>query len=279
MAFNKIYNSILGRKDICEAMLEHTAAKVSLSSTLKNIGKRYGFIYVKLFGYPPNPTSRILAKNTIKLLKKNRKGLLLDVGCSHGAYSFELAKLGYTVIGIDVNHESIYLAQKIQRYLDLKNLVFHHMDILLNNFPNNKFDIIIIFETLEHIKEDFKVIQEFSRILKDNGLVIISVPYTENVQEYDDPVGACMTTERTCVCIGEGGSHYRNGYDFNRMKSLLTKNRFIIIDWEYLCLPNLLTSSILLFPLKYPLSLIFRHFSKNRIKLNVVAKKALLNPE
>jgi len=269
-----IYNKILGKKGICRAMAEHTAARIALSSKLRYIGKRFGFIYVKLFGYPPAPASRILARKTLRFLRKNGRGLLLDVGCSHGTYSFELARLGYTVVGIDVNRESIQLAQKIQDYLGLKNLTFHEMNILSNNFSENIFDVIIIFETLEHIKEDSKVIQEFNRILKDNGILMISVPFAKNIEECDEPQGACRTKEGSYVCIGEGGSHYRNGYDLNRIQTLLEKNGFVLISWEYLSIPKLLESSILSFPFKYPLSLLFTHFSKNRIELKVIAQKA-----
>jgi len=269
-----VYNSFLGKRKICEAMLGHTAAQFGLSSQMRNIGKKYGSIYIKLFGYPSVPVSRILARKTLRFLRQNEKGLLLDVGCSHGAFSFEIARMGYTVVGLDTNKESISVAQKIQGDLGIRNVIFHHMDILSNNFSEKKFDVIIIFETLEHIKDDSRVIQEFNRILKDNGIIIISVPYEENVQEYDEPVGACWAKDGTYICIGEGGCHYRNGYNLDRMRLLLEKNGFIIENWEYLCLPKLLESSFLSFPFKYPLSLLFTHFSKNRIKLKVIAKKA-----
>jgi SAM-dependent methyltransferase len=269
-----VYNEMLGRREICEAILGHTAAQVGVSKWLGDIGKKFGSIYIKLFGYPPTTTSRLLARKVLTLLNKNRKGLLLDVGCSHGAFSFELARRGYSVVGIDVNRESVEVGQTIQEVLGVKNVVFHHMDILSNHFPEKQFDVILMFETLEHIREDSIVIREFNRILKDDGVIIISVPYVENVEEYREPVGACRAKNGVYVCIGEGGCHYRNGYNLDRMRLLLEKNGFIIESWEYLCLPKLLESSFLSFPFKYPLSLLFTHFSKNRIKLRVIAKKA-----
>lgn len=269
-----VYNRMLGKREICEVMLGHTAAKVGLSKWVWDIGKRFGFIYIKLFGYPPTAASRILARKVLRLLRKNEKGLLLDVGCSHGAFSFELARMGYAVVGIDVNRESVDVAQKIQESLGLKSIVFHHMDILSNQFQEKQFDVIIMFEALEHIKEDSKVIQEFNRILKDRGILIISVPYAEKIEEYDKPVGACKSMDGTYVCVGEGGGHYRNGYNLERMESMLKKCGFVIVRGEYMCLPKFLSSSILLFPMEYPLSLIFACFSNNRIKSIVIAKKS-----
>ncbi|HYA90789.1 MAG TPA: methyltransferase domain-containing protein [Thermodesulfobacteriota bacterium] len=268
-----VYNRMLGKKEICEAMLGHTAVQFGLSSLLRNMGKKYGPIYIKLFGYPFSTGNRILARKTLKILKGDKKGLLLDVGCSHGAFDFELARRGYKVVGVDINKESIGVGDKIRDSLRVKNLTFHNMDILSNDFPEKKIDVIIMFEALEHIKEDDRVIREFRRILKDDGTVILSVPYAETVDEYDEPLGACMTKEGGCVCVGEGGSHYRNGYNLDRMKTLLERNGFTIVKWEYLCFPRWLESSLLSFPFKFPLSLLFTHFSQNRLKLAVIAKK------
>jgi len=270
-----VYNGMLGSREICEAILGHTAAQVGISKWLGDIGKRFGSVYIKLFGYPPTTASRLLARKVLRVLTKDRKGVLLDVGCSHGAFIFELAKRGYSVVGVDINRESVEVGQKIQRHLGLKNVFFHHMDILSNHFPEKEFDVIMTFETLEHIKEDSKVISEFNRLLKDEGIIIISVPYAENVKEYLEPVGACRAKNGTYVCIGEGGSHYRNGYNLKKMKSILESNGFVITDWEYLCLPRFLEPSILSFRVKYPLSLLFANASRNRVKLKVTAQKAV----
>ncbi|MGZ3512307.1 MAG: class I SAM-dependent methyltransferase [Thermodesulfobacteriota bacterium] len=268
-----VYNHFLARKNVCEAMLGHTAAQVGLSRFLRNMGEKYGPLYIKLFGYPFSTTGRILARKTIKILDGDKKGFLLDVGCSHGAFDFELGRRGYTVVGIDINKESIEVGDKIKNSLRGKNIHFHHMDILSNDFPDKKFDVIIMFEALEHIKEDGRVAEEFHRILKDDGTVILSVPYAERVDEYEVPVGACPTKDGGHVCIGEGGSHYRSGYNLSRMRGLLEKNGFMMAQWEYLCLPRWLESSVLSFPFKFPLSLLFTHFSRNRLKLVVIAKK------
>jgi SAM-dependent methyltransferase len=267
------YNSFLGKQKICEAMLGHSAAQFALSRVSRAIGKKFGFLYIRVFGYPFAPLSRILARKTLKIMNKHNKGILLDVGCSHGTFDFEWARRGYTIVGVDINKESISVGNKIKNALGFKNITFHHMDILSNNFHEKQFDVIMMFEVLEHIKEDSKVIKEFQRILKDDGLLLISVPYAEHVQEYEEPLGACRTREGTDICIGDGGSHYRNGYNLARMKTLLKMNGFTIVSWEYLCLPNWPEVSVLSFPFKFLLSLLVTHFSKNRLELQVMAQK------
>jgi SAM-dependent methyltransferase len=268
-----VYNSFLARKKICEAMLGHTATQLALSSFWRNMGEKYGWLYIKVFGYPFSTVRRILAKKTAKLLDGDRTEVLLDVGCSHGAFDFELARRGYTVVGVDINAESIDVGNKIKNVLGIKNISFHHMDVCSNTFSAKTFDVITMFDALEHIKEDNRVIQVFYRVLKDDGTVILSVPYAERVDEYNEPAGACRTKDGGFVCIGEGGSHYRNGYNLDRMQGLLEENGFAMVKWEYLCCPRWLESSILSFPFKFPLSLLFTHFSRNRIELVVIAEK------
>ncbi len=267
------YNRFLGKKDILQAMGDHPAARLAISSKILSLGRKWGFLYIKLLGYPPVISSRLLAIKIHRFLKNREKGVLLDVGCSHGTYSFELARLGFTVIGIDINRESIQVAQKIKNLLEINNVTFYEINILSNNFSDETFNVIISLETLEHIKEDSRAIKEFNRILKKEGHLIISVPFIERIEEYEKPKGACRTKDGSFACIGKGGEHYRNGYHLERMKTLLESSGFRLLHHEYICIPKWLDASILSFPFKYPLSLFFSPLSKNRIKLKVIAQK------
>lgn len=65
----------------------HGAAQIGLSSALKNIDKKFVFLYIRLLGYPFTHQSRILARMSRIVLDKGNKRLL-DVGCSHGAFDF-----------------------------------------------------------------------------------------------------------------------------------------------------------------------------------------------
>jgi hypothetical protein len=114
--------------------------------------------------------------------------------------------------------------------------------------------------------------------LKDEGLFLLSVPYTEHVQEHEEPVGVCKARERAYICIGEGGSHCRDGYNLDRMQTLLENNGFTMIEWEYLCFPGWLESSIISFTFRFPLSLLFTHFRRNRLKFKTIAKKVTPHP-
>jgi SAM-dependent methyltransferase len=268
-----VFNRHLGKKKICEAMLGHTAARYGFPHWLQGIGKQCGFFYIKLFGYPFDTASRILARKTLRLLNRDKKGTFLDVGCSHGTFDFELARQGYSVIGIDTNQESIEVGNRIKEVLGVGNVTFYRMDILDNRFGVKTFDGILMYETLEHIKEDARVLRELHRILKDDGALLLSVPYSEVAREYENPIGALKARGGGLVCVGEGGGHYRDGYDLEQIRALLEKSGFRMVTGEYVCFPKCLEASVFTFPFKFPLSLLWTHFSRNRMKVRVIAQK------
>ena len=266
-------NTFLGKKEICELMLRHKAAQFIIPPKRRRFASKICPTLIRICGFPLEPVSRIRAKRIIRYLSSLGRGLLLDVGCTFGVYSFELARRGYDVIGIDTNEESIALGSKIKNILGIKKALFLHQDILNNDFSGGKFDVIIMIEVLEHIKEDVKAIQRLNRILKDDGIIVISVPYAEKMEEYIEPIGACQTIRGDTVSIGEGGGHYRNGYNLQSLISLLENNKFLVIDHTYTKIQKMFQKSMVWFPLVYPLSLLLARFSRNRLKLTVIARK------
>lgn len=53
-----------------------------------------------------------------------------------------------------------------------------NMDLTSLAFRDNKFDLIICFHVLEHIKNDTKAIEEIYRVLKPDGAAILQVPFS-----------------------------------------------------------------------------------------------------
>ena len=101
---------------------------------------------------------------------------VLDLGCGSGYGSFILKNTGHAkkVIGIDISSDAINYAK--ENYDD-NDINFRIGDIRkLNSIKNNSIDIVVSFEVLEHIREQGKMLSEVKRILKKNGLLIISTP-------------------------------------------------------------------------------------------------------
>ncbi len=108
-----------------------------------------------------------------KELCKNKK--VLDIACGEGYGSDILAEAASSVCGVDISAEAIEHAKnKYQK----DNLLFHTGSVADIPFDNESFDIIISFETIEHVSEDLQIqfLNEIKRVLKKDGLLIMSSP-------------------------------------------------------------------------------------------------------
>ena len=70
-------------------------------------------------------------------------------------------------------HVNIYDLTQLQKYLQ-KNLIQKYS--VINKYINRKYDLILLADVLEHIKDDKKIVQSLSKNLKNNGFILITVP-------------------------------------------------------------------------------------------------------
>ncbi|GGH64054.1 hypothetical protein GCM10008014_42050 [Paenibacillus silvae] len=116
-------------------------------------------------------------------LVKNKS--VLDAACGEGYGSFLLSNSASKVIGVDIDLETINHAKK--KYVK-NNLEYFIASIDHMPFPDQSFDIIVSFETLEHVDEQTQLsfLKEVRRLLKEDGTFIISTP---NKKYYSDQRG------------------------------------------------------------------------------------------
>lgn len=105
-----------------------------------------------------------------------KKGdVVLDVACGVGYGSHMLAEKAQKVYGIDYNREAIGYALK---YWNRPNLQYIQGDLLdEKSYPEAQmFDVIVSFETIEHLVDDSKFLALISERLIPNGICFISAP-------------------------------------------------------------------------------------------------------
>lgn len=108
---------------------------------------------------------------------------ICDLACGEGYGSSLLAMTAKSVIGVDIDKNTIASASK--KYQN-NNLKYIQSDALNTPFEDNQFDVVVSFETLEHLAEHQQLLEEFSRILKYDGLLIISTPDIDVYSSRDD---------------------------------------------------------------------------------------------
>ena len=101
--------------------------------------------------------------------EKSRLNLLLDLGCGLGSFWSFLS--GVHVIGLDVNLSPTAIRRAKQNGADLILGDAHHLP-----FKDKSFDLILEQEILEHLEKPIRVLRETSRILRDGGAFLVSVP-------------------------------------------------------------------------------------------------------
>ncbi|AIQ55096.1 glycosyltransferase [Paenibacillus sp. FSL R7-0331] len=114
---------------------------------------------------------------------------VLDAACGEGYGSYLLSKGAASVEGLDISSESIMNAQ-LKYNKDNLNYSVGSIDQL--PFQNDSFDIVVSFETLEHVNEEMQVnfMHEVTRVLASGGTLIISTPnkqFYSDMPQYNNP--------------------------------------------------------------------------------------------
>jgi ubiquinone/menaquinone biosynthesis C-methylase UbiE len=134
----------------------------------------YNYLYRKIAFGDIKPSQIYLAQqkkrgqSVLEWAKKNRvkTGYMLDHGCASGATMIAWQKLGWKTYGIDPHRPSIELAKKIG--LDAEIATGEKLP-----FSNNKFDLVLSLGSLEHAYDLKKTFLELSRVIKENGFLLI----------------------------------------------------------------------------------------------------------
>lgn len=105
-------------------------------------------------------------ENIIGKLKE--RGVLLDVGCGNGAMLKSASRLlpNWGLYGLDVNNNFE------SEILGIDNV----KGFFVNKIPKTKFDLVTLWNVLEHIKDPIIVINNIRDSLKDDGLLLVQVP-------------------------------------------------------------------------------------------------------
>jgi len=128
--------------------------------------------WVKGFVYPGTETHHVDRYNYISPFIENKN--VLDIACGSGYGSLILAEKGNpkSVVSVDIDEEAIrygnyrYYNQKINRYVDDAT---KYKSTLM-------FDVIVCFETIEHVLDYQELVENHYNLLHPDGVIYISTP-------------------------------------------------------------------------------------------------------
>jgi ubiquinone/menaquinone biosynthesis C-methylase UbiE len=108
---------------------------------------------------------------------------ILDVATGTGILAYELAKLGHTVVGVDLSTNMITQARA--KHANNPQLHFQQADATRLPFENNEFDVSAISFALHDMAHEIqlKVLEEMKRVTKANGQLLV-VDHSEPKQHW-----------------------------------------------------------------------------------------------
>ncbi len=123
-------------------------------------------------------------KKVIQLAGKPKNKALLDVGCGSGIFMLEFIKRGAKVTGVDYSKKMIELARKLLEKYKIEKRYYKLMVSRASDlkFSAKSFDIILATGLIDYIpqKESEIFLEKSSKLLKKNGLIIVSFPSTKS---------------------------------------------------------------------------------------------------
>lgn len=146
-------------------------------------------------------------------LKKIRKELannnlsIYDAGCGYGQYSYYMLKklAPCKITAVDVKENWII---NLKNFFNKNQNIELFVEDITNINYQDKFDLILCVDVIEHIVDDQKVFNNFAKALKKGGYVVISTPSIYGGSDAHDEHDESFIEE-----------HARNGYSFEDIQT------------------------------------------------------------
>lgn len=139
---------------------------------------------------------------------------ILNVGPSWGRDFYALSERGKQVVNMDIAPQ-------------------HHLPAMVQGdasrgfpFPASLFDVVVMAEVLEHLIKDWIALEEARRVLKDNGRLIVTVPFYNDEPSYHVRIHSPRTIFRLLAASGFSAERiiYRGGWiRFPRLVHVIRK--------------------------------------------------------
>lgn len=115
--------------------------------------------------------------NSIEWKNKN----VIDIGCGTGETAQGISRLGAkSVLGVDYSENAIKIAKSRHNEINLKFEVKSFQDVVSDK--TNFYDVVISCGTLEHMDNPSDSLKSMIKILKNDGIIILTCPYFVNLR-------------------------------------------------------------------------------------------------
>lgn len=200
---------------------------MDISKKVRNAYNELAESYNRLIDHKPH-NAFYDRPNTLSLFEDVANKKILDVACGSGKYAEILLEQKAEVTGFDFSIEMIKWAK--QRNAGRGTFFVHDFRDPLVMLENGTFDVVLCALALHYIEDWDSTIQEFYRVLKDNGKVIVSIEHPFFEYNYYKSNNYFKKEAVKCTWSGFGEPLEMNSYRRSLVDCLspFTKNGFYI---------------------------------------------------
>ncbi|MEG6612755.1 class I SAM-dependent methyltransferase [Pseudoclostridium thermosuccinogenes] len=105
---------------------------------------------------------------------RNGRGSLLDIGTGVGVFVGVALERGWRAEGLELTQEDCKYAKE-NFGISLRNRDFYALG------EGEDYDVITLFEVIEHLRTPLKDLKQINRLVKDNGLLVIATPIVDSL--------------------------------------------------------------------------------------------------
>ena len=115
--------------------------------------------------------------NRIKIIESfvKERGRILEIGAAYGDFLVQLKERGWDAYGIEISKDAAKIAYE-------KNNINLFIGTLETLEIKEKFDVICLFQTLEHLPDPLTFLKKAYELLNIDGILVVEVP---NVKSFD----------------------------------------------------------------------------------------------
>ncbi len=156
---------------------------------------------------------------------------ILDAGSGFGQYTYRMARWFpmAEIKAVDIKPEQIADCNQFMGKVGLANRVTYELADLTQFQENEKYDLILSVDVMEHIEEDVQVFRNFYASIKKGGLLLISTPSDQggsDAHEHDEH-------DHEGGIHGFIDEHVRDGYNITDIENKLKSVGFSKIECRY----------------------------------------------
>lgn len=157
---------------------------------------------------------------------------LLDVGCGSGAFSIGTARRGYNSLGLSWDERNQAIAERRARIARAPKAKFEICDVRRladREHLVGQFDVVLCTENIEHIIDDFALMDAMSRCLKPGGRLLLTSPYVRRLPQSAMDFGPFPDFE--------DGRHVRRGYNQAMLEELCVHSGLKVEEFSFISGP------------------------------------------